>query len=79
MVSTLLIESVSVAGACALGLWITRIAQLSDERRVLLEQLQATQASLAEAHRTAGITSERERLARELHDTVAQDLAGSSC
>ncbi|QKS16481.1 sensor histidine kinase [Curtobacterium sp. Csp2] len=76
VVSTLLIESVSVAGACALGLWITRIAQLSDERRVLLEQLQATQASLAEAHRTAGITSERERLARELHDTVAQDLAG---
>ncbi|GGL91883.1 two-component sensor histidine kinase [Curtobacterium citreum] len=76
VVSTLLIETVSVAGACALGLWITRIAQLSDERRVLLEQLQATQASLAEAHRTAGITSERERLARELHDTVAQDLAG---
>lgn len=76
LLSTLLIESISVVGACALGLWITRIAQLSDERRLLLEQLQSAQASLAEAHRTAGVTSERERLAREIHDTVAQDLAG---
>ena len=76
LLSTLLIESVSVVGACALGLWITRIARLSDERRLLLEQLQSAQASLAEAHRMAGVTSERERLAREIHDTVAQDLAG---
>ncbi|TDN43344.1 signal transduction histidine kinase [Curtobacterium flaccumfaciens] len=76
LVSTVLIEGVSIAGACALGLWITRIATLSDERRRLLEELRATQDSLAEAHRRAGVTSERERLARELHDTVAQNLAG---
>lgn len=76
LVSTILIEGVSIAGACALGLWITRIATLSDERRRLLEELRATQDSLAEAHRHAGVTSERERLARELHDTVAQNLAG---
>lgn len=73
---TVLIEAISVLGACALGLWISRIARLSDERRMLIEQLEATQESLAEANRTAGVTSERERLARELHDTVAQDLAG---
>ncbi|GGK96895.1 two-component sensor histidine kinase [Curtobacterium luteum] len=76
LVSTVLIEGVSIAGACALGLWITRIARLSDERRQLIEELRATQDSLAEAHRRAGVTSERERLARELHDTVAQNLAG---
>ncbi|KTR04598.1 sensor histidine kinase [Curtobacterium luteum] len=76
LVSTLLVEAVSVVGACALGLWITRIARLSDERRQLIEELRATQDSLAEAHRRAGVTSERERLARELHDTVAQNLAG---
>ncbi|OIH94787.1 MULTISPECIES: sensor histidine kinase [unclassified Curtobacterium] len=74
--STLLIEGISVAGACALGLWITRIARLSDDRRRLIEELRTAQDSLAEAHRAAGVTSERERLARELHDTVAQDLAG---
>ncbi|MGL3201110.1 MULTISPECIES: histidine kinase [Curtobacterium] len=76
LVSTLLVEAVSVVGACALGLWITRIAELSDERRQLIDELRATQDSLAEAHRRAGVTSERERLARELHDTVAQNLAG---
>jgi len=76
LVSTILIEGVSIAGACALGLWITRIAQLSDERRRLLDELRSTQDSLAEANRRAGVTSERERLAREIHDTVAQNLAG---
>lgn len=76
VVGTILIEGVSVAGACALGLWITRIATLSDERRQLIDELRTTQDSLAEAHRRAGVTSERERLARELHDTVAQNLAG---
>ncbi|WP_416394498.1 MULTISPECIES: sensor histidine kinase [unclassified Curtobacterium] len=76
LVSTVLIEGVSIAGACALGLWTTRIAELSDERRRLIDELRATQDSLAEANRAAGVTSERERLARELHDTVAQNLAG---
>ncbi|MDM7888537.1 sensor histidine kinase [Curtobacterium sp. RHCJP20] len=76
LAGTIVIEAISVLGACALGLWISRIARLSDERRQLIEQLEATQQSLAEANRAAGITSERERLAREIHDTVAQDLAG---
>ncbi len=76
LAGTIIIEAISVLGACALGLWISRIARLSDERRRLIEQLEATQQSLAEANRAAGVTSERERLAREIHDTVAQDLAG---
>lgn len=76
LVSTLLIEGISVIGACAMGVWISSVAGLSEERRQLVEQLRATQDSLAEANRHAGVTSERERLARELHDTVAQNLAG---
>ena len=73
---TVLIETVSVVGACAMGIWMTRVSTLAEERRRLLDELRATQDSLAEAHRAAGVTSERERLAREIHDTVAQDLAG---
>lgn len=66
----------SVGGSIALGLWIWRIAELSDERRALIEQLTAAQVELATLHRDAGVTAERERLAREVHDTVAQSLAG---
>ncbi len=76
LVSTLLIEGISVIGACAMGVWISSVAGLSEERRQLVEELRATQQSLADANRTAGVASERERLAREIHDTVAQNLAG---
>jgi len=76
LVSTVLIEGISVIGACAMGVWISSVAGLSEERRQLLDELRATQQSLADAHRSAGVASERERLAREIHDTVAQNLAG---
>lgn len=66
----------SLIFSLAMGVWITRIWRLSDERQALYEQLQATQATLAAANREAGVTSERERLAREIHDTIAQDLTG---
>lgn len=72
----LLTSVASVGGSIALGLWIWRIAELSDERRALIEQLTAAQVELATLHRDAGVTAERERLAREVHDTVAQSLAG---
>ncbi|MCP1501518.1 signal transduction histidine kinase [Curtobacterium herbarum] len=76
LVSTLLIEGISVIGSCAMGGWISSVAALSEERRQLVEDLRAAQQSLADANRAAGIASERERLAREIHDTVAQNLAG---
>lgn len=66
----------SFAGSVALGLWIWRIADYGTERARLLDELTAAQDELAALHRDAGSTSERERLARELHDTIAQDLAG---
>ncbi len=47
----------------------------SEERRRLIEQLTATRADLAQAQHTAGALAERERLAREIHDTLAQGLS----
>jgi signal transduction histidine kinase len=41
----------------------------------LIEQLTATRADLAHAEHTAGVLAERERLAREIHDTLAQGLS----
>src|SRR4029453_13471043 len=46
------------------------------ERARLLEDLQAAQGQLAAMHREAGVTAERGRLAREIHDTIAQSLTG---
>jgi len=66
----------SFAGSVALGLWIWRISEYGTERARLLDELTAAQDELATLHRDAGSTSERERLARELHDTIAQSLAG---
>jgi signal transduction histidine kinase len=73
---TFLIEGVSLAGSLALGLWITRIAELSRERKRLLDELTQAQDELAALNRETGISSERQRLAREIHDTIAQDLTG---
>jgi signal transduction histidine kinase len=70
----LLVAGLSLTFALAMGLWITHIWTLSDSRQRLVEELQAAQSSLAALNRDAGITSERERLAREIHDTIAQDL-----
>ena len=55
-----------------LGAWIHAIIRKGEERRLLLDQLQETQAELAEAERRAGVLAERQRLAHEIHDTLAQ-------
>src|SRR5476651_1628729 len=70
------IEGLSLAFSLALGLWITNIAEKSAERKLLIEQLESAQEQLAALSRDTGAASERERLAREIHDTIAQDLTG---
>lgn len=46
----------------------------SEQRRQLIEELNAARADLAQAQHTAGVLEERQRLAREIHDTLAQGL-----
>jgi signal transduction histidine kinase len=70
---------VTVAGYMAgvlLGLSVHRIIKRSEEQaRRLSAELESTQRELAEAHRRKGAADERERLAREIHDTLAQGFA----
>jgi signal transduction histidine kinase len=76
LAQTLAIQFISLAFSLALGIWITGIASRSDERQLLIDKLEAAQEELAALSRDAGAASERERLAREIHDTIAQDLTG---
>jgi signal transduction histidine kinase len=63
---------VSLLFSLLLGLWISRIVLQSRERADLIAQLERTRSDLALAHHAQGVTAERERLAREIHDTLAQ-------
>ncbi len=60
------------AVALVLGLWITKIIEQSRERARLVTELDATRTELAAVSHAAGVLAERERLARDLHDTLAQ-------
>lgn len=55
-----------------LGLWVTHVAEQSEERAVLLEDLSDAQAALAASHHEQGVLAERARVAQEIHDTLAQ-------
>ena len=66
----------SVVFATALGLWIASIAEYGEERARLLADLTAAQAEVEALSRDRGAAEERERLARDIHDTLAQTLAG---
>lgn len=72
---TLAIAGASLIGAWILGRFIYLIISQSRDRRILLEQLQATQVNLSAAEREATRVAERQRIASLLHDHVVQDLA----
>ena len=62
------------AAGIALALYIEGIVSQSVQRRELIEQLQATRTELAGVERREGMLQERARLAREIHDTLAQSF-----
>ncbi|MET9291502.1 sensor histidine kinase [Streptomyces sp. NPDC003077] len=63
------------AVAVAVVLGYQALYRESEQRRRLIEELTAARTELAAAERAAGVLAERERLAREIHDTLAQGLS----
>ena len=76
IIQILVTQSLALGFSLAMGFWITRMVALGEERGRLLTELQGAQEQIAALHRDAGAAAEREHLARELHDTIAQDLTG---
>ncbi len=61
--------------ALLIGLGYAALDRRAAEREALMAELLATRDRLAAAEREQGILAERSRLAREIHDTVAQGLS----
>ena len=72
------VTSVSLFGvltlllALLLGGYINKIIEQSYLRATLIDELEQTRAELVEVSRQAGALGERERLAQDIHDTLAQ-------
>src|SRR5581483_7402476 len=60
--------------AIMIGGFITGIIRQSRGRAELIDELQRTRDELAGERHEAGVRAERERLAAEIHDTLAQGL-----
>jgi len=74
------IQTVVIGGGAVLG---ERMSEQNEERRqalarleVALEENAGLHAQLLTQAREAGIMDERQRMAREIHDTIAQGLTG---
>jgi signal transduction histidine kinase len=72
--SALLFTGLATVLGISLAYYIESIIRESTERRALIHRLESTQRELAAAERHAGILQERQRLAAEIHDTLAQGL-----
>lgn len=66
---------IAIGWSALLALWMRSVMRESAERKRLIKQLEETQHGLAAAERQAGILQERQRLAQEIHDTLAQGFA----
>ncbi|MFG2286683.1 sensor histidine kinase [Streptomyces sp. NPDC048595] len=74
-VGTVLGPALGAAVAVAVVLGYQALYRESEQRRRLIEELTAARSELAAAEHAAGVLAERERLAREIHDTLAQGLS----
>ncbi len=73
MAMSIIVSSViSIGLSLALGLFIHRIITEAESRAETIDELRLAQDRLAAAERDRGVHEERERLSREIHDTLAQ-------
>ena len=74
-VAALSIAAFGIGFSYAYGSFVDRIIDQSNERAELIAELEATRAELAAANRESGTLAERQRLAGEIHDTLAQGFS----
>ena len=70
--STAVSAVVTLVFSVAVGSWIIRIIEQSQERAELIAELDASRHEISRLSAAHGALAERERMAREIHDTLAQ-------
>jgi signal transduction histidine kinase len=75
VLQSLLNAGFGIGLAFVYGRFANTIIDQSQERADLIGQLEATRAELASVHHQAGTLAERQRLAGEIHDTLAQGFS----
>ncbi|ANS63916.1 sensor kinase [Streptomyces lincolnensis] len=63
---------VSLVFSMAVGSWVIRIIEQSQERAALIAELDSSRHEISRLSAAHGALTERERMAREIHDTLAQ-------
>jgi len=63
---------VTLIFSVAVGSWVIRIIEQSQERAELIAELDASRHEVSRLSSAHGALAERERMAREIHDTLAQ-------
>jgi signal transduction histidine kinase len=72
IVIDLVIAAISTGAGVCIGVWITKMVEQSQDRASLIAELEESRAELARLSHEAGVAAERNRLAGEIHDTLAQ-------
>lgn len=76
LTSGILIAVLSFALSMTIGAWVSRESLQAARMTALVAELREAQSSIGALERQAGQDAERERVAREIHDTIAQSLTG---
>ncbi|MFH8619777.1 sensor histidine kinase [Streptomyces sp. NPDC017979] len=72
VVFVFLSAATALAFSAVFGRWIMRVIDQSRERAELIAELEARREELARLSAAHGALAERERMSREIHDTLAQ-------
>jgi signal transduction histidine kinase len=64
--------AVTLVFSAALGSWIIRVIEQSQDRADLIAELEASRHEISRLSTAHGALAERERLSREIHDTLTQ-------
>ncbi|GAA2885436.1 sensor histidine kinase [Streptosporangium fragile] len=68
----LMVVTIILFFSAVFGVWMERIMRQSEERAALIQELESSRAEVARLSAERGAQAERERLAGEIHDTLAQ-------